>query len=228
MNGIFSFSRPSILYGPDVIPVLGGLGGGIGGGAIAKGPEFIKGIAGKAGPQIETVGTGGGAAGPVAEDFGAFLQRMLSGGGGPGRDPVGQTQGIMQALNELIAGVDVTGQQSAIQKTIQQSSERQVANIRERFTAGGGSRGTPSAVAEGLFRSEVTPRIATAVGELDLRANQQRIQALLPFLQLLGGFAGRGVPQAREDIVIQPGWLELLSGLTQGGGETAAALGAGG
>jgi len=45
---------------------------------------------------------------------------------------------------------------------------------------------------------------------------------------LVGGFAGRGVPQAREDIVVQPGWLELLSGLVQGSGETAAALGAGG
>ena len=227
MNGIFSFSRPSILYGPDVIPVLGGLGGGIGGGAIAKGPEFIKGIAGKAGPQIETVGTGGGAAGPVAEDFGAFLQRMLSGGGGPGRDPVGQTQGIMQALNELIAGVDVTGQQSAIQKTIQQSSERQVANIRERFTAGGGSRGTPSAVAEGLFRSEVVPRTAAVTGELELRANRQRMESFFQLMQVLLGFSGKGIPQAKTDVIVQPGPIELLSGLVQGSGETAAALAGG-
>ncbi|KKL16038.1 hypothetical protein LCGC14_2499580, partial [marine sediment metagenome] len=56
---------------------------------------------------------------------------------------------------------------------------------------------------------------------------QQRIQALLPFLQLLGGFAGRGVPQAKEDIVIQPGWLELLAGLAEGAGSIAGA-GAGG
>ncbi len=218
MNGIFGFNRPSTLYGPEV---LGGLSG-----VAAKKFGLFEG----AGPSIETVGTGGGAATPVAEDFAAFLQGILGGGGGGGgpfggRDPTGQTTDIMKALNELIAGVDVSGQQGAIQQTIQQSSERQVANLRERFTAGGGSRGTPSAVAEGLFRSEVTPRIATAVGDLELRANQQRIQALLPFLQLLSGFAGRGVPQAREDIVIQPGWLELLAGIAEGGAGIAAAAG---
>jgi hypothetical protein len=173
------------------------------------------------GPSTETVPTGGGAATPVAEDFAAFIQDFLGQGGQPlDRDPTQQTTGIMQALNELIAGVDVRGPQSAIQKTIQQSSERQVADLRERFTAGGGSRGTPSAVAEGLFRSEVTPRIATAVGDLDLKANQQRIQALMSFLQLIGGFAGRGVPQAREDIIIKPGPFDFITG----GAEAAASV----
>ena len=177
------------------------------------------------GGDPETITSGGGAAGPVAEDFAKFLQGIFSGGGGlgPGNDPTGQTTAIMKALNELIAGVDVSGPQAAIQQTIQQDSERQVANIRERFTAGGGSQGTPSAVAEGLVRSNVTPRIATAVGDLALRSNQQRRQALLSFLQLIGGFAGRGVPQARTDVVVNPGGLATAAIL---GGATASVVGA--
>ncbi len=166
----------------------------------------------------ETITSGGGAAAPVADDFANFLQGIL-GGGGPNQDPTGQTTDIMKALNELIAGPDVRGQQSAIQQTIQQSSDRQVADLRERFTSSGGSQGTPSAVAEGLFRSNVTPKIATAVGDLDLRANQQRIQALLPFLQILSQFAGRGVPQAGTDTIINPSGLETAAGLAVAGSE---------
>ncbi len=134
----------------------------------------------------------------------------------------------MQALNELIAGPDVRGQQSAIQQTIQQSRGREAADLRERFTSGGGSQGTPSAVAEALFRSETTPRIATAVGDLDLRANQQRIQALMSFLQLLGGFAGRGVPQATTDVFVKPGALETIASLGESGASIAGAAGGGG
>ncbi|KKK74505.1 hypothetical protein LCGC14_2883090, partial [marine sediment metagenome] len=52
-----------------------------------------------------------------------------------------------------------------------------------------------------------------------LRANQQRIQALLPFLQILGGFAGRGVPQAGTDVVVRPGGLETATGLAVAGSE---------
>ena len=190
MKGIFSFSRGSILNGPDV----------------------------------ETIESGGGAATPVAGDFASFLQNFLSQGGPLSRDPTQQTTGIMQALNELIAGPDVRGQQSAIQQTIQQSRGREAADLRERFTSGGGSRGTPSAVAEALFRSETTPKIATAVGDLDLRANQQRIQALMSFLQLLGGFAGRGVPQARTDLIVKPGAFDFITG----GAEAIGSISGGG
>ena len=171
------------------------------------------------GSDPETISSGGGAAGPVADDFAKFLQDILGGGLGPGEDPTGKTTAIMQALNELIAGPDVRGQQSAVQESIRQDTEFQTANIRERFTSGGGSRGTPSAVAEGIFKSRVTPRIATAVGDLELRANRQRIEALLPFLQLLGGFAGRGVPQAGTDVIVRPGKLETATGLAVAGSE---------
>jgi len=188
MQGIFNFSRSSVLYGPSAEPIE----------------------------------SGGGAATPVAEDFSSFLQNFLSQGGPLGRDPTQQTTGIMQALNELIAGPDVRGQQSAIQKIIQTDTERQVSNLRERFTAGGGSRGTPSAVSEGLFRSEVTPRLARETGRLELAANQQRIQALLPFLQMLAQFAGRGVPQARTDVVVDPGAFATFASL---GGSVADIVG---
>ena len=190
MNGIFSFSRPSV---PN-------------------------------GPSTETVESGGGVAAPVAGDFASFLQSILGGGGGgPGSDPVGQTSDIAKALNELIAGPDVRGSQSAVQQVIQQDTERQTANLRERFTAGGGSQGTPSAVAEGLFRSNVTPRIATAVGNLELQSNQQRIQALLPFLQILSQFAGRGVPQARTDTIVNPGAFATIASLGESGARIAGA-----
>jgi len=197
MNGIFSLSRPSIPYGPTT----------------------------------ETIESGGGSASPVADDFASFLQGILGGGTSKGifrsRSPVDQTTGIAQALNELIAGVDVSGPQAAIQQTIQQDTERQVANLRERFTSGGGSQGTPSAVAEGLFRSNVTPKIATAVVDLDLRANRQRIEALLPFLQILSGFASRGVPQATTDTVVKPGLFEKFSSLFGSGAAAFAASQAG-
>jgi hypothetical protein len=215
MNGIFSFSRPSIPLGPST----------------------------------ETVATGGGAATPVADEFAKFLQSILTGGFAtttvpgqprelsrrPGmavpteaattrRDPVDQTTGIAQALNALIAGPDVSGQQSAVQEIIQKDTERQTANLRERFTAGGGSRGTPSAVAEGLFRSNVTPRIAAATGELDLRANQQRNAAVMQFLRILAAFSGRGVPQAEESIIVQPGPLDYLAGFAESGAGIAGAV----
>ena len=206
MNGIFNFSRPSIPLGPET----------------------------------STVATGGGVATPVAEEFSKFLQSILTGGfatttvpgqpqavpGIPGatlststtrRDPVDQTTGIAQALNALIAGPDVSGQQSAVQEIIQKDTERQTANLRERFTAGGGSRGTPSAVAEGLFRSNVTPRIAAATGELDLRASQQRNAAVMQFLRILAAFSGKGVPQAEESIIVQPGPLDYLAGFAESG-----------
>lgn len=197
------------------------------------------------GASTETIESGGGAATPVAEEFGRFLESLFTGGTarGPGtpqnvpgilgatftpkfgeRTPVDQTTDIMKSLQALIAGPDVSGQQSAIQQIIQTSSDRQISNIRERFTAGGGSRGTPSAVAEGLFRSEVTPRIAAATGELELRANQQRSQALFQLLQILLGFSGRGIPQARTDVIVKPGPLETLAGLGQTGASIAGAV----
>lgn len=136
---------------------------------------------------------------------------------GPGA--ADQTGGIAEALNALVAGPDVSGTQSAVQEIIQRQSGRDVADLRERFTAGGGSQGTPSAVAEGLFRAETAPRLAAATGQLDLAANQQRIQALIPLLQLFGGFGGKGISQRTAGAVVKPGLASDVAGLAQGVGE---------
>ncbi len=169
------------------------------------------------GATVEETEVGGGEAQPLGEDFAAFLSKALE--SGMFENAGGQTQGIAQALNELVAGPDVTGQQSAVQEIIQKQSGRDVADLRERFTAGGGSQGTPSAVAEGLFRSETAPRLALATGQLDLAANQQRIQGLIPILQALQGFASRGVSQRTAGAVVKPGILSDIAGITQGVGE---------
>jgi len=128
-------------------------------------------------------------------------------------------------LNDIIQGPDVTGTQSAVQKIIQEQSGRDVADLRERFTAGGGSQGTPSAVAEGLFRSEVAPRLAAATGQLDLAASQQQIQALIPILQVLSQFSGRGVPQAAPFVEVKEGPLSKIGGLLGGVATAAPAIG---
>lgn len=169
------------------------------------------------GASVEETEVGGGPAQPLGEDFASFLMKALE--SGSFETTSGKTQGIAQALNDLIAGPDVSGTQSAVQEVIQRQSARDVADLRERFTAGGGSRGTPSAVAEGLFRSELAPRLATATGQLDLAANQQRIQALVPIFQALQGFASRGVSQRTAGAVVKPGFGDTLAGILQGVGE---------
>jgi hypothetical protein len=136
-----------------------------------------------------------------------------------GSGPAGGVGGIAQALNDLVSGPDVTGIQSAVQEIIQKQSTRDVADLRERFTAGGGSQGTPSAVAEGLFRSELAPKLASVTGQLDLAASQQQIQGLIPILQSLQGFASRGVSQRTAGAVVKPGILSDVAGLAQGVGE---------
>jgi len=199
MRGIFSFSRPSTLRGPST----------------------------------ETVESGGGAATPVAEGFGSFLESLFGGGGGGTGignrgDPTGKTFDLMAALNDLIKGPDVTGQQGAIQKVIQQSTDLQTADLRERFTAGGGSRGTPSAVAEAIFRSQTPAKTATAVGGLELQANQQRQRALFDLFNVILGFSGRGVPQARTDTIVNPGTFATIASLGESGARVAGAASGGG
>lgn len=185
------------------------------------------------GESVETGTVGGGSAIPVGDEFARFLSQVLTSGqfgnvapaqldpetGQPlaqAPGPVDRTQGIAQALNDIVQGPDVTGQQSAVQQIIQSQSTRDVADLRERFTAGGGSQGTPSAVAEGLFRSELAPKLAAATGALDLQASQQQIQALIPILQVLSQFSGRGIPQAAPFVEVKEGPLSSIGGLLGG------------
>lgn len=186
-------------------------------------------------PDITTTEAGGGAAKPLGEDFISFLTSGLQGGFGGRRSPGDQTSIIAQALNDLIGGgdIDSSGEREALQQTIQQDTARQVADLRERFTATGGSSGTPAAVAEGLFRSNVTPKLATALGGLDFRnrqqASQERLSALIPILQLFGGLSSRGIPQAfSQNIVTESPFVtgtQALAGLAQAGGSLAGGFG---
>lgn len=159
---------------------------------------------------------------PLLAQMDARLAELESQQQNIGAGAVDQTQGIAQALNDIIAGPDVTGTQSAVQEIIQSQSGRDVADLRERFTAGGGSQGTPSAVAEGLFRSELAPKLAAATGQLDLAANQQQIQALIPILQTLSQFSGRGIPQAAPFVQVKEGLGSTLGGLAGGAAGFAA------
>lgn len=169
-----------------------------------------------------SIGQSQAGAGILAQMDQEILRLTQQQGVGPGA--VDQTQGLAQALNAIVQGPDVTGTQSAVQQIIQQQSERDVADIRERFTAGGGSRGTPSAVAEGLFRSELAPRLAAVTGQLDLAASQQQIQALIPILQVLSQFSGRGVPQASPFVEVKEGPLQTIAGLGVGVGSAATGI----
>lgn len=168
---------------------------------------------------------------PLLEQMDAKLAELESQQQNIGGGAVDQTQGFAQALNDIIAGPDVTGTQSAVQDIIRSQSGRDVADLRERFTAGGGSQGTPSAVAEGLFRSETAPKLAAATGQLDLAASQQQLQALIPILQTLAGFSSQGIPQAEGFVQVNEGLGSKLAGAAGGavglglGGPAGAAVG---
>jgi hypothetical protein len=179
--------------------------------ARARREEFANSSFGQSGP-----GRG------LLEKIDANIAELESQQQNIGAGAIDQTQGFAQALNDIISGPDVTGQQSAVQEIIRSQSERDVADIRERFTAGGGSQGTPSAVSEGLFRSELAPKLATATGQLDLAASQQQLQALIPILQTLSGFAGRGIPQAQPFVQVKEGLGTTLGGLAGGAAGFAA------
>ncbi len=68
---------------------------------------------------------------------------------------------------------DISGLRGGIRDIIRTESERDIAALRERATAGGGSRGTGSEIGEAFLRRDIAPRIATALGQLDLQANEQ-------------------------------------------------------
>lgn len=70
-------------------------------------------------------------------------------------------------------GVDISGLRGGVRDIIRTESERDIASLRERATAAGGSRGTGSEIGEAFLRRDIAPRIATALGQLDLQANEQ-------------------------------------------------------
>lgn len=171
------------------------------------------------GPTKEVVATGGGPAKPLASDLTRALQALIAGEGTPEgslfgrltqRDPFGITQNIIQGIEGLDAPASM-GQ--ALQQIIQRDVDRQVADLRARFGAAGGtSLGTPGAVGEALFRSEAAPRFTTALGQLGLQQRGLELQGLLPLLQIAAQLGGFGIPQAREDVLVGPSKFSQVTG----------------
>lgn len=150
---------------------------------------------------------GGGAATGLSEDFIGMLRKGLQTGsfGSAGAtsqagaaNPVGDTTGIAGILNDLLAGgAGKIG--GATANIITKQAGRDVADLRSRFGAGGGTAfGTGSQYAESVLRSETAPKLATAVGGLQEGA----LNMLLP---LLANLSGKGIAQ-RETIAEQNPW----------------------
>jgi len=167
------------------------------------------------GPNFKEVG--GGPATGLANSLIQLLQGGLTGNfGGVGvtgrtgpldrvdqSDPTGRTLGIAGVLNDILSG-GAGNLGGSLQKILAAQGTRDVADLRSRYTAGGGtSLGTPAAFAESLYRSEAAPRSAMAVGNLQL-------QALLPILQMITGLSGKGISQRQT--VAQPSRLTSAIG----------------
>lgn len=158
-------------------------------------------------PNITTMDVGGGPARGLSEDVVSALSSFIT--GAPAR-----TGSIMDRLNQIIAGEDISGQEQALESIIQSSIGRGAADIRERFGAGG--MGTPAAVAESLFRAESAPRSALAIGELRRARRGQQLQGILPVLQALTSLSSLGIPQARVDTIVGESDVNQILGLLQG------------
>ena len=164
-------------------------------------------------------GTQGGTQGGVTQRQGPTQQwdgrHMRSTGGSnsygvPGTDPVGRTEGISSVLNSILSPGGESAPQ-ALEASMKNDFNDQVADLRARFTAGGGtSLGTPGAVSEGIARARFAPQATMAQETLRQNRQQIQLQAIMPLLQMLMGFGARGIPQAGESRETGP------SGLTQG------------
>lgn len=128
---------------------------------------------------------GGGKAAGMADDFIGMLSGLLGGQAGASSagaqfnaaNPAGSTGGIMEALQGLLSG---TGpQHGAINTMISKQGDRDVAGLRARFGASGGTAfGTGAQYGEGVMRAETAPKMAMAHGQLQLSALGQ----LMPIL----------------------------------------------
>lgn len=140
-------------------------------------------------PQTRTVG--GGSATPTADAFNQFLLQQLN-SGQLGQQISGMLSGAnnpAQPFNPLTyqvpnynTQVDMSNPQfAAMQQMLNQQQTQNVANLRERFTAGGGgARGSGAAMAEAGYLAQANPQNVLAMGQLAdvIRAGQQRDLAL--------------------------------------------------
>lgn len=170
---------------------------------------------------------GGGPAVGLGQDIISFLQQGLStgtfGGGASaaafnGANPMTSTQGIAGFLNDILSG-GAGNLGGSMQQMIQRDADRNVNAMRARYSMGGTGFGTPAAYGESMLRSETAPKLATAVGGLQL-------QTVLPLLQMIMSMGGRGISQ--RSVVAEPNPIASgiasiaplagLAGLFSGGG----------
>lgn len=173
--------------------------------------------------QVGGSGTG------LGHDFAGWLQQGLNtgyfGAGSPaGVGAAAHTQGISGVLNDILSGgAGKLG--GSLGQLLQTQQTNDIGALRSRFGVGGGTAfGTPAAYAESQYRSQAAPQIATQVGGLQMGALGQ----LLP---LLGGMAGRDIPQAEN--YFQPSGLSQFASIAAPvaggilGGPLGASIGAG-
>lgn len=159
---------------------------------------------------VQTKTVGGGPATGLANDFVQFLMQGLNtgtfgAGNHAGSDAIGQTRGIAGVLNDILSNGGGTAG-GALRTQIENETNRNAADLRARFGAQGGTAfGTGAQFAEGVLRSESAPKIATAVGNLQLAA-------LSPILQAMMGLSERGIPQA-ENITTPSALGQITQGL---------------
>lgn len=180
------------------------------------------------GTSTKTVG--GGAAAPVASDFGSFLQSLLqpagmqtTGGTALARsNPVGQTGDLASAFHQLLSGG--AGVAGGINDILQQQKTTDIANLRERYSMGGTGYGTPAATAESRYLGTFTPQAAVQVGQAQNENIARALGLIMPAFQQAFGL---GTPQAQT--IQQKGFGgQLLSGITGLAGAAAPFFGAGG
>lgn len=148
---------------------------------------------------------GGGKASGFADDFIGMLSGLLGGQAGASSagaqfsaaNPQGSTGGVMEALQGLLSGTGA--QHGAINTMISKQGDRDVAGLRARFGAGGGTAfGTGAQYGEGVMRAETAPKMAMAHGQLQLSALSQ----LMP---ILAGITQKGTTQRQG--IMQPSGL---------------------
>jgi hypothetical protein len=154
---------------------------------------------------LDTKTVGGGSATGLANDFVKFLQQGLNTGTFGTGDANSMDHGIGSVLNNLFSnGAGTLGGAAADQIT--KETDRNAAALRSRFGASGGTAfGTGAQFAESLLRSESAPKIATAVGGLQL-------SALSPILQSIFGLSQKGIPQA-ENLTTPSAFSQIAQGL---------------
>lgn len=180
------------------------------------------------GPRVETVERTTGAT-PLAEQFLQLLQGELDTGAlGTGVGPLQREAGTaiqqyVQALQQRAQeGPGASNLISAIEEGSAERTRRGAADLREGFGIAGARFGTPSALGEARFRSDVERDLAETTGRIGLEedlAIQQLLQggiaqmfgqgqaALDPFIQL----AQLGI--LPPEVIASPGIGEqLLSG----------------